>query len=127
LVDKIIDLKEKTIVGVKNVTMNEPFFVGHFPDEPLMPGVLQVEAMAQIGGILVLSQLEDPKLYSTYFLKLDNIKFRRKVVPGDTVIFKLELITEIRRGIANMKGTAFVGNTIVAEGEFMAQIAKNKQ
>ncbi|SFE14937.1 bifunctional UDP-3-O-[3-hydroxymyristoyl] N-acetylglucosamine deacetylase/3-hydroxyacyl-ACP dehydratase [Thermophagus xiamenensis] len=127
LVDKIIDLKEKTIVGVKNVTMNEPFFVGHFPDEPVMPGVLQVEAMAQIGGILVLSQVDDPKLYSTYFLKLDNIKFRKKVTPGDTVIFKLELLTEIRRGVANMKGTAFVGNTIVSEGEFMAQITKNKQ
>ena len=127
LVDKIIDLQEKTIVGVKNVTMNEPFFVGHFPDEPVMPGVLQVEAMAQIGGILVLSQVDDPKLYSTYFLKIDNIKFRKKVIPGDTLVFKLELVTEIRRGVANMKGTAFVGNTIVAEGEFMAQIAKNKQ
>lgn len=127
LVDKIIDLQEKTIVGVKNVTMNEPFFVGHFPDEPIMPGVLQVEAMAQIGGILVLSQVDDPKLYSTYFLKIDNIKFRKKVVPGDTLVFKLELVTEIRRGVANMKGTAFVGSTIVAEGEFMAQIAKNKQ
>ncbi len=126
LVDKIIDLQEKTIVGVKNVTMNEPFFVGHFPEEPVMPGVLQVEAMAQIGGILVLSQVEDPKLYSTYFLKIDNIKFRKKVVPGDTIIFKLALVTDIRRGIANMKGTAFVGNNIVAEGEFMAQIVKNK-
>jgi UDP-3-O-[3-hydroxymyristoyl] N-acetylglucosamine deacetylase/3-hydroxyacyl-[acyl-carrier-protein] dehydratase len=126
LVDKIIDLQDKTIVGVKNVTMNEPFFVGHFPEEPVMPGVLQVEAMAQIGGILVLSQVDDPKKYSTYFLKIDNIKFRKKVVPGDTVVFKLEMVTEIRRGIANMKGTAFVGNSIVAEGEFMAQIAKNK-
>lgn len=126
LVDKIIDLKERTIVGVKNVTMNEPFFVGHFPNEPVMPGVLQVEAMAQIGGILVLSQVEDPKLYSTYFLKIDNIKFRKKVVPGDTIVFKLELVTDIRRGVANMKGTAFVGNAIVAEGEFMAQIVKSK-
>lgn len=126
LVDKIIDLKEKTIIGVKNVTMNEPFFVGHFPEEPVMPGVLQVEAMAQIGGILVLSQVDDPKKYSTYFLKIDNIKFRKKVVPGDTIVFKLELMTEIRRGVANMKGTAFVGDNIVAEGEFMAQIVKNK-
>ncbi|PRY99801.1 3-hydroxyacyl-[acyl-carrier-protein] dehydratase /UDP-3-O-[3-hydroxymyristoyl] N-acetylglucosamine deacetylase [Marinilabilia salmonicolor] len=126
LVDKIIDLKDKTIVGVKNVTMNEPFFVGHFPEEPVMPGVLQVEAMAQIGGILVLSQVDDPKQYSTYFLKIDNIKFRKKVVPGDTIVFKLELMTEIRRGVANMKGTAFVGDNIVAEGEFMAQIVKNK-
>jgi UDP-3-O-[3-hydroxymyristoyl] N-acetylglucosamine deacetylase/3-hydroxyacyl-[acyl-carrier-protein] dehydratase len=126
LVDKIINLKERTIVGVKNVTMNEPFFVGHFPNEPVMPGVLQVEAMAKIGGILVLSQVEDPKLYSTYFLKIDNIKFRKKVVPGDTIVFKLELVTDIRRGVANMKGTAFVGNAIVAEGEFMAQIVKSK-
>lgn len=106
--------------------MNEPFFVGHFPEEPVMPGVLQVEAMAQIGGILVLSQVDDPKKYSTYFLKIDNIKFRKKVVPGDTIVFKLELMTEIRRGVANMKGTAFVGDNIVAEGEFMAQIVKNK-
>lgn len=126
LVDKIIDLQSKTIVGVKNVTMNEPFFVGHFPEEPVMPGVLQVEAMAQIGGILVLSQVDEPKKYSTYFLKIDNIKFRKKVVPGDTLVFKLEMITEIRRGVANMKGTAFVGDSIVAEGEFMAQIVKNK-
>ena len=126
LVDKIIDLKDKTIVGVKNVTMNEPFFVGHFPEEPVMPGVLQVEAMAQIGGILVLSQVDDPKKYSTYFLKIDNIKFRKKVVPGDTIVFKLEMITDIRRGVANMKGTAFVGDSIATEGEFMAQIVKNK-
>ncbi|MFW6043637.1 MAG: bifunctional UDP-3-O-[3-hydroxymyristoyl] N-acetylglucosamine deacetylase/3-hydroxyacyl-ACP dehydratase [Marinilabiliaceae bacterium] len=126
LVDKIIELQEKTIIGVKNVTMNEPFFVGHFPEEPVMPGVLQVEAMAQIGGILVLSQVENPQDYSTYFMKIDNIKFRKKVIPGDTIIFKLEMTTEIRRGVANMKGTAFVGNTIVAEGEFMAQIAKTK-
>jgi UDP-3-O-[3-hydroxymyristoyl] N-acetylglucosamine deacetylase/3-hydroxyacyl-[acyl-carrier-protein] dehydratase len=126
LVDKVIELGEKHVVGVKNVTMNEPFFVGHFPEEPVMPGVLLVEAMAQVGGILVLSSLPDPEAYSTYFLKLDNIKFRKKVIPGDTLIFKLEMMSEIRRGVANMKGTAFVGDNIVSECEFMAQIAKNK-
>lgn len=126
LIDKIIELKERSIVGVKNVTMNEPFFVGHFPDEPVMPAVLQIEAMAQAGGIFILSQLEDPGAYSTYFLKIDNVKLRKKVVPGDTIIFKLELMTEFRRGMANMKGTAFVGDTVVSEGEFMAQVVKNK-
>jgi len=126
LIDKIIELKEKSIVGIKNVTMNEPFFVGHFPDEPVMPAVLQIEAMAQAGGIFILSQLDDPGAYSTYFLKIDNVKLRKKVIPGDTIIFKLELVTEFRRGMANMKGTAFVGDTVVSEGEFMAQVVKNK-
>lgn len=126
LIDKIIELKEKSIVGIKNVTMNEPFFVGHFPDEPVMPAVLQIEAMAQAGGIFILSQLDDPGAYSTYFLKIDNVKLRKKVVPGDTIIFKLELVTEFRRGMANMKGTAFVGDSIVSEGEFMAQVVKSK-
>ncbi|MBK3519092.1 bifunctional UDP-3-O-[3-hydroxymyristoyl] N-acetylglucosamine deacetylase/3-hydroxyacyl-ACP dehydratase [Carboxylicivirga marina] len=126
LIDKIIELGEKHIVGVKNVTMNEPFFVGHFPEEPVMPAVLQIEAMAQAGGIFILSQLDDPGAYSTYFLKIDNVKLRKKVVPGDTIIFKLELLTEFRRGMANMKGTAFVGDTVVSEGEFMASVMKNK-
>jgi len=126
LVDKIIEIGEKHIVGIKNVTMNEPFFVGHFPDEPVMPAVLQIEAMAQVGGILVLYNVDEPDKYSTYFLKIDNVRMRKKVVPGDTLIFKLEFITEIRRGVANMKGVAFVGDSIVSEGEFMAQVIKNK-
>ncbi len=127
LVDKVIEISDKHIVAVKNITMNEPFFVGHFPDEPVMPAVLQIEAMAQAGGILVLNKLDEPEKYSTYFLKIDNVRMRRKVIPGDTLIFKLEFMTELRRGVANMKGVAFVGDTIVSEGEFMAQVIKNKE
>lgn len=126
LVDKVIEMGKYHIVGVKNITSNEPFFQGHFPEEPVMPGVLQVEAMAQVGGLLVLSQVEDPERYSTYFMKIDNVKFRQKVVPGDTLIFHLSFITPIRRGCAVMKGYAFVGEKIVSEAEFMAQIVKNK-
>lgn len=126
LVDKVIEIGESHIVGVKNMTQNEPFFQGHFPSEPVMPGVLQVEAMAQVGGLLVLNLVDEPERYSTYFMKIDNVKFRQKVVPGDTLIFHLQLLSEIRRGVATMKGYAFVGEKIVSEAEFMAQIIKNK-
>ena len=124
LVDKIIELTEDRVVGVKAVTMNEPFFVGHFPGSPVMPGVLQIEAMAQCGGILALSSVPDPENYLTFFMKLDNVKFKAKVVPGDTLIFDLSRITPIRRGIVHMRGRAFVGNTLVSEAELMAQITK---
>lgn len=123
LIDKIIEKKDNYIIGVKNITINEPFFQGHFPEEPVMPGALLIEAMAQCGGIYVLSN-QPNKNFGTYFMKMNNIKFRKKVVPGDTVIFKLELIGEVRRGVANMKGYAYVGNSLVAEGEFMAQIVE---
>jgi UDP-3-O-[3-hydroxymyristoyl] N-acetylglucosamine deacetylase/3-hydroxyacyl-[acyl-carrier-protein] dehydratase len=126
LLDKIIEKGNDYIVGVKNVTMNEPFFVGHFPAEPVMPGVLIIEAMAQCGGVFVISSQPSDGEYSTYFMTMDNIKFRKKVVPGDTLIFKLKLVGAIRRGIANMRAVAFVGETIVCEGEFMAQVAKNR-
>ena len=126
LVDKVIEISDNYIVGVKNVTSNEPFFQGHFPQEPVMPGVLQIEAMAQVGGLLVLSSVEEPERYSTYFMKIDNVKFRQKVVPGDTLIFHISFMTPMRRGCAVMKGYAFVGEKIVSEVEFMAQIIKNK-
>ncbi len=126
LVDKVIELSERHVVGIKNVTGNEQFFIGHFPEEPVMPGVLQIEAMAQTGGLLILHSIPDPEKYSTYFLKIDNVKFRNKVVPGDTLIFRLDLQDKIRRGIVSMKGYAFVGDKIVTEAEFMAQVVKNK-
>lgn len=126
LVDKIFKVTDSCVIGCKNVTMNEPFFVGHFPDEPVMPGVLMVEAMSQCGGILVLNMVPDPENYSTYFMKIDGVKFRKKVIPGDTLIFKLVTTAPIRRGIVSMKGYAFVGKTLVCEGEFMAQVARTK-
>jgi len=126
LVDKIIEIGGDHIVGVKGVTVNEPFFQGHFPQEPVMPGVLLVEAMAQTGGLLVLNSVDEPERYSTYFMKIDKVKFRQMVVPGDTLIFRLELLAPIRRGISTMKGYVFVGEKLVCEAEFMAQIVKNK-
>ncbi len=126
LVDKIVAMGATSIVGVKNVTANEPFFQGHFPEEPVMPGVLQIEAMAQCGGLLVLSQLEEPEKWSTYFLKIDDVKFRHKVVPGDTLLFKVELLHPVRHGISSMKGYMFVGDHVVSEATFTAQIIKNK-
>jgi UDP-3-O-[3-hydroxymyristoyl] N-acetylglucosamine deacetylase/3-hydroxyacyl-[acyl-carrier-protein] dehydratase len=126
LVDKIIALDESSIVGIKNVTFNEAFFQGHFPEEPIMPGVLLVEALAQTGGILVLNSVTEPEKYSTYFLKIDKLKFKHKVVPGDTVILKMEFADVVRRGIATMFGQAFVGNKLVLEGEMTAQVVKNK-
>ncbi len=126
LIDKVIEIDRKHAVAVKNVTVNEPFFQGHFPQEPVMPGVLQVEAMAQTAGVLVLNFLEEPEKYSTYFLKIDNVKFRQKVVPGNTLLLYVQLMTEIRRGCAVVKGYAFVGEKVVCEAEFMAQIIKNK-
>lgn len=126
LVDKVISISGTTIVGIKNVTSNEPFFQGHFPEEPVMPGVLMIEAMSQCGGLLVLNTLDDPEKYSTYFLKIDNVKYRKKVVPGDTLIFKVELLAPVRHGISSMQGYIFVGDTLVAEATFTGQIVKNK-
>ena len=126
LVDKVIELGATSIVGVKNVTSNEPFFQGHFPQEPVMPGVLQIEAMAQCGGLLVLNTLEEPERWSTYFMRIDDVKFRQKVVPGDTLLFKVDLLAPVRHGISSMKGYVFVGDHIVSEATFTAQIVKNK-
>ena len=127
LVDRIFHLDQQSVAGIKNVTMNEPFFVGHFPDEPVMPGVLIIEAMAQCSGILVLGTVPDPENYSTYFMKIDGVKFKRKVVPGDTLQFEIHLLEPIRRGVAVCEGKAFVGETLACEALMMAQIVKNKK
>jgi UDP-3-O-[3-hydroxymyristoyl] N-acetylglucosamine deacetylase/3-hydroxyacyl-[acyl-carrier-protein] dehydratase len=123
LIDKIIELSDKHIVGIKNVTFNEPFFVGHFPGNPVMPGVLQIEALAQTGGILAINQMSGGE-YDTYFLKIDNCKFKAKVVPGDTMILRMELLSPIRRGIVEMRGTVFVGNKVATEADLVAQLVK---
>ena len=127
LVDKVIRMDDKSVVGIKNVTTNEPFFTGHFPEEPIMPGVLQIEAAAQVGGMLVLGTVPDPENYTTLFLKIDKVKFKRKVVPGDTLIVKVDLLEPIRRGIALVFAEIFVGNQLVMEGELMAQIIKTQE
>ena len=126
LVDKVIAMGATSIVGVKNITANEPFFTGHFPEEPVMPGVLQIEAMAQCGGLLVLNQVDEPERWSTYFMRIDDVKFRQKVVPGDTLLFRVELLHPVRHGVSTMKGYTFVGDRIVSEAQFTAQIVKNK-
>ena len=126
LVDKVIYLGATSIVGVKNITSNEPFFQGHFPQEPVMPGVLQIEAMAQCGGLLVLNTVDEPERWSTYFMKIDDVKFRQKVVPGDTLLFKVDLLAPVRHGVSSMKGYGFVGERVVVEATFTAQIVKNK-
>lgn len=127
LVDKVMDIGSDFVIGVKQVTMNEPFFVGHFPNEPVMPGVLMLEAMAQCGGILALNSVPDPENYSTYFMKIDAVKFKRKVIPGDTLLFDLRLSEPIRRGIVAMRGKAFVGDELACEAEMMAMVAKDKK
>ena len=126
MVDKIMEIQEESIIGVKNITMNEPIFTGHFPGNPVFPGVLQIEAMAQVGGIFALSKVEEPHLYSTYFMKINNVKFKQKVVPGDTIVFELNLISPIRRGLVEMSGKAYVNGKVVCEAEMLAQIIKDK-
>lgn len=126
LVDKIMEITDDTIVGVKNITMNEPQFTGHFPGNPIFPGVLQIEAMAQCGGVFALSKVEDPHLYSTYFMKIDNVKFKTMVRPGDTVVFELKLISPIRRGLVNMGGTAYVNGKPVMSADMLAQVVKDR-
>jgi UDP-3-O-[3-hydroxymyristoyl] N-acetylglucosamine deacetylase/3-hydroxyacyl-[acyl-carrier-protein] dehydratase len=126
LIDKIMEISDDGIVGLKNVTMNENYFMGHFPKNPVMPGVLQIEAMAQTGGIFSLSKVKDPHLYTTYFMKIDNVKFKRKVIPGDTVVFELKLLSPIRRGLVHMGGKGYVNGEVCIEAEMLAHVAKDR-
>ena len=126
MIDKIMEIKDESILGVKNITMNEPIFQGHFPGNPVFPGVLQIEAMAQVGGIFALSKVDEPHLYSTYFMKIDNVKFKQKVLPGDTIAFELKLLSPIRRGLVNMGGAGYVNGKVVVEAEMLAQVIKDK-
>lgn len=127
LVDRIMEITEDTIVGVKNITMNEPEFTGHFPDNPIFPGVLQIEAMAQCGGIFALHGVDEPEKYSTYFMKIDKVKFKQKIIPGDTIVFELQLVSPIRRGLVNMAGKGYVNGNIAVEAEMLAQVIKDKE
>ena len=126
LVDSILDMDESSITGIKNVSMNEPYFQGHFPDNPVMPGVLQVEAMAQVGGVFALSTVNDPEFWSTYFMKIDDVRFKQKVLPGDTIVFHLELVSPIRRGLVHMQGKGYVRGKLVSQAILLAQIIKDR-
>ena len=126
MVDRVVSVDDTRITGVKNITMNEPMFTGHFPGNPVFPGVLQIEAMAQVGGIFALSKVDEPHLYTTYFMKIDKVKFKSKIIPGDTVVFELKLISPIRRGLVEMSGIAYVNGKAVMEAEMLAQVVKDK-
>ncbi|NCB97525.1 MAG: 3-hydroxyacyl-ACP dehydratase FabZ, partial [Bacteroidia bacterium] len=127
MVDRISEMSENAVVGIKTIGINEGYFIGHFPDEPVMPGVLILETMAQVGGILVLNGVDEPEKYSTYFAKIDKVKFKKKVVPGDVLVIKMVLTQPLRRSIVCMRGEVYVGNTMVCEGEMVAQVIKNKE